>query len=85
MPWCCAGLGCPLLSYTSCACRLVLLLQGLPGCLPWGVIQTYITDYLHQQKGLSIEIATTVIMLFGVGCAVGVIAGGAAGQALYNW
>lgn len=74
-----------MLSYTSCACRLVLLLQGLPGCLPWGVIQTYITDYLHQQKGLSIEIATTVIMLFGVGCAVGVIAGGAAGQALYNW
>jgi hypothetical protein len=48
-------------------------------------MQTYINDYLHTQKGLSIELATTVIMLFGVGCAIGVIAGGAAGQALYNW
>lgn len=58
--------------------------QGIFGCLPWGVIQTYITDYLHVQKGLSIEMATTVIMMFGVGCAAGVVAGGAAGQALYN-
>lgn len=48
-------------------------------------MQTYINDYLHTQKGLSIELATTVILLFGIGCAVGVIAGGAAGQALYNW
>lgn len=48
-------------------------------------MQTYINDYLHQQKGLSVELATTVILAFGVGCAVGVIAGGAAGQALYNW
>lgn len=63
----------------------MLPVQGLFGCLPWGVMQTYINDYLHQQKGLSVELATTVILAFGVGCAVGVIAGGAAGQALYNW
>jgi predicted MFS family arabinose efflux permease len=48
-------------------------------------MQTYITDYLHQQRGLSVQLATTVILLFGVGSALGVIAGGAAGQALYNW
>lgn len=59
--------------------------QGLPGCLPWGVMQTYINDYLHLNKGLSIELATVVILLFGIGGGVGVVAGGAAGQLLYNW
>jgi len=62
-----------------------VLLQGIPGSLPWGVMQTYINDYLHLNKGLSVELATTVLLLFAIGCAVGVIAGGAAGQALYNW
>lgn len=81
--WCCA----PISTVIKAAVRVavVLLLQGLFGCLPWGVVQTYINDYLHQQKGLSVELATTVITVFGVGCAFGVIAGGAAGQALYNW
>eukprot|EP00879_Flechtneria_rotunda_P006260 GHRR01006579.1.p1 GENE.GHRR01006579.1~~GHRR01006579.1.p1 ORF type:complete len:583 (+),score=156.80 GHRR01006579.1:972-2720(+) len=63
----------------------LIILQGLPGCLPWGVMQTYITDYLHINKGYTVELATVVLLLFGVGCAVGVIAGGAAGQLLYNW
>lgn len=48
-------------------------------------MQTYINDYLHLNKGLSVELATVVILLFGIGCGVGVIAGGAAGQLLYNW
>ncbi|KAF6255108.1 major facilitator superfamily domain-containing protein [Scenedesmus sp. NREL 46B-D3] len=58
---------------------------GLPGCLPWGVMQTYINDYLHLNKGYSVEKATVVILLFGLGGGVGVLAGGAAGQLLYNW
>jgi predicted MFS family arabinose efflux permease len=60
-------------------------LQGLPGCLPWGVMQTYINDYLHLNKGYSVEMSTVIILLFGVGGGVGVLAGGAAGQLLYNW
>lgn len=65
--------------------HMKLCLQGLPGCLPWGVMQTYINDYLHLNKGLTVELATVVVLLFGIGCGVGVIAGGAAGQLLYNW
>jgi hypothetical protein len=26
----------------------VLVLQAVPGCLPWGVMQTYLNDYLSQ-------------------------------------
>jgi predicted MFS family arabinose efflux permease len=48
-------------------------------------MQTYINDYLHLNKGYSVEAATVIILMFGLGGGVGVIAGGAAGQLLYNW
>lgn len=28
--------------------NLLLILQAVPGCLPWGVIGTYLNDYLSQ-------------------------------------
>jgi hypothetical protein len=33
----------------------------------------------------SLEMSTVIILLFGVGGGVGVLAGGAAGQLLYSW
>jgi predicted MFS family arabinose efflux permease len=36
-------------------------------------------------NGYSVEMSTVIILLFGVGGGVGVLAGGAAGQLLYNW
>lgn len=44
--------------------------QGIPGCLPWGVMQTYLVDYLHLQQGFSVEVATVIILVFGMlaGC-----------------
>ena len=40
--------------------NLYIFIQGLPGCLPWGVLLTYLTDYLAQNKGLSVQTATMV-------------------------
>lgn len=57
--------------------------QAVPGCLPWGVIGTYLNDYFHEQ-GLSVEGATTVMLVFGIGCLVGMGLGGTMGQRLYN-
>jgi len=34
--------------------------QGLPGCLPWGMFLTFFNDFLSQQKGLSVPVATMV-------------------------
>jgi MFS family permease len=59
-------------------------LQGLPGCVPWGVIVAYLNDYMAQDKGLTVEAATLVLAVFGVGCMVGGIGGGVLGQRLYN-
>ena len=40
--------------------NLLVFIQGLFGCLPWGVLLTYLTDYLAQNKGLSVPTATVV-------------------------
>lgn len=60
------------------------ILQGLFGCIPWGMILTYLNDYLSQNKGLSVQGATAVLLFLGVGGAVGVVGGGIVGQWLYN-
>ncbi|GBF91667.1 MFS transporter [Raphidocelis subcapitata] len=64
--------------------NLVLILQAVPGCLPWGVIGAYLNDYFSQDKGFSVAIATVIIIVFNLGGGVGLVAGGAAGQLLYN-
>ena len=34
--------------------------QGLPGSLPWGVLLTYLNDFLAEDQGLSVGVATSV-------------------------
>ena len=58
--------------------------QGLPGCLPWGMLLTFLNDYLAQEKGLAVASATSLVLGVGVGGALGVIGGGIVGQYLYN-
>jgi hypothetical protein len=36
------------------------VLQGMPGSLPWGVLLTFLNDFLSQRKGMSIANATWV-------------------------
>ncbi len=43
--------------------NLCVILQGLPGSLPWGVLLTFLNDYLYKAQHLSIGIATTVSAL----------------------
>ncbi len=45
---------------------------------------TYMNDYLSQEKGFTVESATVVLLLFGIVGGVGIAAGGAGGQWLYN-
>ncbi|KAL3148730.1 hypothetical protein ABBQ38_014141 [Trebouxia sp. C0009 RCD-2024] len=64
--------------------NLLIFIQGLFGCLPWGVLLTYLTDYLAQNKGLSVPTATLVTIVWGLGGGVGAVGGGVLGQWLYN-
>ncbi len=56
--------------------NLLLLFQTLPGVIPWSVMFIYLNDFLAQEKGYSIQIATVICMIFGVGILVGIAAGG---------
>lgn len=40
--------------------NIYVFVQGLPGCFPWGVLLTYLTDFLAQNKGMTVERATVV-------------------------
>jgi hypothetical protein len=60
------------------------LVQGAPGCIPWGIINVFLNDYLSEDRGFSVEMATTVIMFFSVGYALGLVLGGVGGRHLYQ-
>jgi len=60
--------------------NFILILQGFVVSVPWGIIFCFLNDYLSQERGLSVEAATTLVAVFGLGCAVGSIGGGYLGQ-----
>eukprot|EP00536_Pseudo-nitzschia_multiseries_P001057 jgi/Psemu1/180065/e_gw1.13.204.1 len=57
-----------------------LLWYGFLTSLPWGIVFVFLNDYLSQEQGFTVEQATFLVMLFGVGCAMGGITGGYLGQ-----
>ena len=60
--------------------NFLLTLQGFFASVPWGIIFIFLNDYLSQEQGLSVEDATLLVLIFGIGCAVGGLVGGWAGQ-----
>ena len=53
--------------------NVLLFAQCIPGSVPWGVLFVFLNDFLAQEKGLSVEQATGMISLFGVGALSGVL------------
>ena len=60
------------------------LIQGAPGCVPWGIINVFLNDYLSEDRGFTVEMATTTLMLFSLGYSLGLVVGGAGGRLLYR-
>jgi len=68
----------------KCPSVLLAILQGAPGCIPWGIINTYLNDYLSSDRGLSVEGATLFVLVFGLGNFLGVLIGGIVSSYLYE-
>lgn len=49
----------------------LILLQGLPGCLPWGMLYVFMNDFLSEEKEMSVQHATAVMTCFSVGGLLG--------------
>jgi len=73
-----------LVSLLKCRSVLLAIMQGAPGCLPWGIINAFLNDYLSSDRNLSIEGSTLVILFFGVGNFAGTLAGGLGCSYLYK-
>jgi predicted MFS family arabinose efflux permease len=63
---------------------VIIMLQGLPGCLPWGLVYVFLNDYFSSDRGLTVAWATIAVVLFSVGGFLGQAGGGYLGQHLYN-
>ncbi len=64
--------------------NLFLFLQGIAGMVPWGAIPFFLITFLNRYKGLSIQSATAVFLVFGLGNLVGEFSGGIIGAKLYK-
>ena len=62
----------------------LLLLQGIPGCVPWSVLGTFWPDYLHVNMGYPVEQATGIVLAFKAGVLCGIYGTGRLGQWLYQ-
>jgi MFS family permease len=64
--------------------NLLVLIQGIPGCIPWGVFFIYLNDFYSQDKGFSVETATLIVMAGGAATLAGSFVGGLIGNKIYN-
>ena len=64
--------------------NLLILLQALPGTVPWGVFFVYLNDYYAHDKGFSVQDATLLVMVIGAAALCGGFVGGLLGQKLHN-
>ncbi len=64
--------------------NLLLFLQGISGCVPWGAIPLFLVAYLMREHGFTQNEGTLVFMVFGLGNILGIVLGGIIGGALYR-
>lgn len=64
---------------------LLAIVQGAPGCITWGIINVFLNDFLSEDRGFTVQMATTTLMFFSVGNGLGLfLLGGGMGQRLYR-
>ena len=64
--------------------NILVFLQGIAGTVPWSVFFFYLTDYLAQDIGYSVQVASLVVFVIGIAAMVGGFVGGLIGNKLYN-
>lgn len=65
-------------------CNALILGQGLWGTIPWSILNTFMVDYLHANKSLSLSVSTAGVSAFGAGAMLGTMGGGWMGQRMHN-
>jgi len=55
---------------------VLVLLQGIPGSLPWGIFGGFLSDFLAEEKNTDIQMTGTILVIFGVGNMIGAVLAG---------
>ncbi len=61
-----------------------IFMQGIPGCVPWGVFFVFLNDYYEFFYGLKKDVASALVVFAAVGIFIGTFFGGILGQKLYD-
>lgn len=64
--------------------NLLVFAQSIPGCVPWGLLFTYVVDYYEKNKGFHVQEANFLVMLFGAFAILGAFIGGYWGAFFYR-
>lgn len=64
--------------------NLFLFFQGILGTVPWGAIPYFLVEYFRRERNLSVETATFIFLIFGIGSILGTVIGGWIGSKLYK-
>lgn len=64
--------------------NLLLVLQSLPGNLPWGLLPFWLIAFFREQRQLDAAEATMLWEMLGIGAAVGLMLWGALGDRLWR-
>jgi len=64
--------------------NLGVFLQGIPGCVPWGVFFVFLVDYYESTYLLSKAEASGLLTFAAIGIFLGTFLGGVIGQRLFN-
>ncbi|WP_078124098.1 MFS transporter [Leptospira alexanderi] len=62
-----------------------IFLQGIPGCVPWGVFFVFLVDYYETSYHLDKTTATMLLTYAAIGVFAGTFLGGVIGQKIYNY
>ena len=46
-----------ILSLLSCPTVILTFLQGAPGCVPWGIVNSFLNDFLAEDRGMTVEVS----------------------------
>lgn len=61
-----------------------VFLQGIPGCVPWGVFFVFLVDFYENNYGLGKAESTLLLTYSAIGVFIGNLLGGIIGQKLYD-
>lgn len=64
--------------------NLYVFLQGIPGCVPWGILTYWAITFFQEYRHISKEMATTIFLVVGIGSTLGGIFFAYVGEWLYK-